>query len=464
MRTVLLFVKSPVRDWVWLFILINALVTIYGSVNPASRWATMAAMVEDHSFAIDRYVGHTCDWARPPSGRYFSNKAPGPVLLGYPIFRLLDSAQTDGISVRADRDLRRASLIDENMHTLSMVLQVIPLAIATLLIISALQMLNVPLPALHLTAVAILFGNTASLFANTFFGHTMSAALVLLTLYTVHRRMPFGIGLFFGLAVLSDYSCLLLSLPLAIALMMTRQFRWRAIWRIATIGIIPALVLAIYHKICFGSPFTLGQKYVNPAFIDVKSEPALWGVFRIHLNTKIISKLLFSPERGLAYTQGWVLACLVLMLVVVWVRNPNQGQRYMLRWLTAFTVPGFILIMWMNSSFGGWHGGSTPGPRYLSAIVPVFALSIPLMYAQLPSYLKQLLFVATAPALLLYVLVQSTKNVLAPETPPLIPYYFESFLKTNAAEHLWGFFLISLGAGWAGYRAHRSITRTELSA
>lgn len=464
MRTLLLFVKSPVRDWVWLFIAVNVFIVIPGSVNPASRWATMVAMIEDHSFAIDRYIPYTCDWAQPPNKHYFSNKAPGPVLLGYPIFRYLDATQTDHLVSRADRDKHRASLIDENMHTLSVFLQVIPLAIAVLLLVGAFQNLGVPLPALHLTAVAILFGNTASLFANTYFGHTMSATLVLLTLYALHRRMPVRIGVLFGLAVLSDYSCLLLALPLVIALAMTRQFRWRVIWRVIAGGTIPALAFAAYHEVCFGSPFTLGQKYVNPAFVDVKSEPALWGVFRIHLNTKIVSKLLFSPERGLAYTQPWVLVCLLLMLIVVWLRSSNWGQRYMLRWLVGFTLPGFVLIMWMNSSFGGWHGGATCGPRYLSAIVPVFALSMPLIYARVPSYLKELLWAATIPALVLFVLVQCTQHVLAPESPLLV-YYFDLFMKVNVGTHFFIVLLIGMGAGWAGYRAARSVAkaRTELS-
>ncbi len=461
MRTVMLFVKSPVRDWAWLFVVINIFVTINGSVNPAARWATLAAMVEDHSFAIDRYIPYTCDWARPPSGHYFSNKAPGPVLLGYPLFKYIDSQQTEGLQTREARDARRGSLVDDNMHTLSIFLQVIPLAIATLLLVGELQKLGVPLAALHLTAVAILFGNTASLFANTYFGHTMSATLVLLTLYAVQRRMPLRIGIFYGLAVLSDYSCLLLSVPLLIALALTRQFRWRAILRVVAGGIAPALTFAAYHKSCFGSPFTLGQKYVNPVFVDVKSEPALWGVFRINPNMKTVSKLLYSPERGLAYTQPWVLVCLLLMLVVVWIRRSDAAQQHMLRWLTAFILPGFVLIMWMNSSFGGWHGGATCGPRYLSAILPVIALSLPLIYVRVPGYLKQLLFVTMVPGLVLYVLVQSTKHVLAPELP-LIEYYFDMLLRPKVAEHLFAVMLILMGAGWATYRAIRSVAEERL--
>ncbi len=451
-----LLVKSPVRDWVWLFIAINACITVYGSVNPASRWATMAAMVEDKSFAIDRYIGQTCDWSKPPNGHYYSNKAPGPMLLGYPIFKIIDGMDAGKWPTRAERDRRRVSSIDKDMHTLSMFTQVIPLAIVTLLLVHELQKMAVPLAALHLSAVALLFGNTASLFAHTYFGHTLPAVLVLFTLYAVQRRMPLTTGLFYGLALLSDYSCLLLSLPLLIALFMTRQLRWRRILRLVAGGIVPALSFALYHQRCFGSPFTLSQKYVNAIFVDLKSEPALWGVLRLHPDLNIVAKLLYSPQRGVAYTQPWVLICFVLMLIVVWFRPPELQQRYTLKWLAGFTIPGFLLILWMNSSFGGWHGGLTCGPRYLSAILPVFALSLPLIYARVPAFFKQLLVVSLVPALVLYALVMSTKNVLAPESP-LLEFYLGNLFKPDVGEHLTILLTILLGAGWAGYRAHQSI-------
>ena len=457
-----LFVKSPVRDWVWLFIAINTLITIQGSVNPAARWATLAAMVEDGSVRIDHYLGYTCDWARTPDGHYYSNKAPGPVVLGYPIFRVLDEIDTGDLPDRAARDTRRAHQLDNNLHTLSIFMQVIPFAIATLLLIGELQKLRVPLAALHLSAIALLFGNTASLFANTYFGHTMSAALVLFTLFAIHRRMPVRIGLFFGLAALCDYACLLLVPPLVIALIMTRQSGWRRIRGVFAGGVVPALFFAMYHKLCFGSPFTLGQKYVNPAFVDVpKNEPALWGVIRFLPNFDSMRKLIFSPERGVAYTQIWVLLCLIIALGVAWMRNADIAQRHALRWLSVFAIIGFISILWLNSSFGGWHGGATCGPRYLSSILPAFAIMLPMLYARITPWLRELLIVSVVPALVLYILVLSCKFVLAPEYP-LLEYYLTMFFRGDPGDRMFRALLMLIGAGWAGYRTHRSIVRARL--
>ena len=454
-----LFVKSPVREWVWLFLAINMLTTTVGSVNPAARWAMMVAMVEEHSFRIDHYYGHTIDWSRAPNGHYYSNKAPGPSLLGYPIFWALDRSDAGALATRADRDFHRSSEKDSVLHTLSMLTQAIPFALVTLLLINELQKMMVPRAALHLTAIGLLFGNTASLFINTYFGHAMAAVFVLSMVLAIHRRNSVLVGLFFGLAVLCDYADMLLIAPLAVALWMTQQIRWRRLVLIAVGGAGPALLFGAYHTICFGNPWTLSTKYVNPEFVDIRQDvPTVWGVLRLLPNTTVMKKLLFYPERGIAYTQPWMLVCILLALVVVWMKNPDLAQRKALRWLSVFSVLGFSIMLWMNSCWGGWHGGATCGPRYLASILPVFALLIPLLYSQLNPWFQQLLFVTLAPALLLFLLVLTCKHVLAPELP-LLEYYLTMTFKGDAGERLLRLFLMLLGGGWAGYRAYRDVIK-----
>lgn len=461
-----LFMKSPVREWVWLFLAINTLFTFYGGANPAARWAMMVSMVEERSVRIDHYFQHTCDWSRTPDGHYYSNKAPGPSLLGYPIFWALDRSDTEKLPKRPDRDFQRIKEQDNNLHILSVLTQALPFAMATLLLINELQKLAVPLAALHLSAVALLFGNTASLFMNTYFGHSMAAMFVLLTVLAIHRRMAFRVGLFFGLAVLCDYADMLLILPLIVALMMTKLLNRRNVAKILGGGAGPALIFAAYHMYCFGGPFTLSTKYVNPEFVDVRPGiPAVWGVLRFFPNPSVMKRLLIFPERGVAYTQAWVLVCLLLALAVVWMRNPNSGQRGTLRWLSAFSILGFSEMLWMNSCWGGWHGGATCGPRYLASILPVFALLIPLLYGRLAPWLQQLLVVSVIPSLLLFLLVFSCKHVLAPESP-LLEYYLTRTFKGDpgAGDRLLNLLLMSLGAGWAGSRAYKNIVQARTEA
>ena len=70
--------------------------------------------------------------------------------------------------MRADRDSHRAREMENTLHALSILTQAIPLAIMVLLLFDKLQKLGVPKAGLHLGAIALLFGNTASLFVNTY--------------------------------------------------------------------------------------------------------------------------------------------------------------------------------------------------------------------------------------------------------------------------------------------------------
>ncbi len=457
-----LFIRSPVRDWAWLFLAINLLFTFYSGANPAARWTMMVAMAEDHSLRIDKYYFHTCDWSRTPDGHYYSNKAPGPSLIGYPLFWLLDRSDTSEIPTRALRDNIRTAVRENNLHTLAVFTQVIPFTLVTLLLIRELQKLGAPLAGLHIAAVALFFGNTASLFMNTYFGHSMAAMFVLFTLLSVHRRWAFRAGLFFGLAVMCDYADILLVLPLAIALAFKGLLRQRKLVAFLAGGAGPGLIFAAYHKICFGSPFTLSTKYVNPEFIDVPTnETAVWGVLRILPKTNILKKLLYSPERGIAYTQLWVLVAIVATLIVVGLRNSNYWERVTLRWVAMFGILSLSVMVWMNACFNGWHGGLTCGPRYLASTLPICALLIALTYSKIPSWVRQLYVVTLIPSLLLYVLVFACKDVLAPESP-LHEFYFNATFAASPGPRLFRMSLIMLGMGWAAYRAYQSVSQSSL--
>src|SRR5581483_9954759 len=66
-------------------------VTQYGGPNAMARTAALRAITEGHTLAIDNYREWTLDWALAPNGHYYSNKAPGPVFLGLPMFALADA-------------------------------------------------------------------------------------------------------------------------------------------------------------------------------------------------------------------------------------------------------------------------------------------------------------------------------------------------------------------------------------
>ena len=90
------------------FLAMNLIFTHDGSVNALARYASLCSLAESGSFVINGYEGLTIDWARTPDGKYFSNKAPGPMFVAYPLYKVMDAIQTRAGKTDEDkRDIRR---------------------------------------------------------------------------------------------------------------------------------------------------------------------------------------------------------------------------------------------------------------------------------------------------------------------------------------------------------------------
>jgi hypothetical protein len=220
-------------------------------------------------------------------------------------------------------------------------------------------------------------------------------------------------------------------------------------------GVLPGALWIWYHVKCFGSPFALPNKFQNPAFVDApKQVPQLWGILRLIPDTKVLNELLVGPARGLLYTQGWVLVAFTAVIVFAVLGLFDTRFRLRDRFLVQsaiFSSVGLVLVLAMNCSFNGWHGGMTPGPRYLSHVFPVFAITAGLLFPRLPAVAKQAMVGFLVLAGALFVLVYSTKNVLAPETN-LFDSYFNDLLGAKGT-HLERALYLTIAFGVVSYRA-----------
>jgi hypothetical protein len=400
---------NPVSHWCALFLVLSITVdNKVNNANPYARYATLQAVAEDHSLAIDAYQNTTCDWARPPDGHYYSNKAPGPTLLAVPFHLPVDAMVVAHAADRKERDARRKEARDAVLSYLAIALQAIPFALLVLWAAQILAKQGASRAAIELAALAMLFGSTASLLMNMFFGHGMAALLTLgLALAMLERRL-FLAGLLFGLDVLTDYGSALF-LPLLVALIAIGKAesiaqRLRRLARFGLGGLGPLVAFVAYHAYCFGGPFTLPNKYQNPVFVE-KGARALWGVIDFVPSWATSNALLFGSGRGLLVTQPWVLVLLPVLALLVWVRRPWSERLPAIRSVVPFALGGFAVLFLMNASFGGWHGGVCPGPRYLSAILPVLGFALGLAYDKLPRPLRLLLWLALLPSLALFILI-----------------------------------------------------------
>ena len=401
---------NPVGHWCVLFVVLAATVELHdNNVNPYSRYALLAAIAEDHTLAIDAYRKDTCDWSQTPDGRYFSNKAPGAAFLALPFYLPVDALVVAHAQDRAWRDLRRLQARNAVLDYLSIGLQAVPFALLVMVAAAMLAARGVSRPALELAALAMLFGNTASLLMNTFYGHGVAVVLTLGMAFALHRRRLFWAGLLLGLNVLTDYgSALFLPIALAYALWpgvadgSTRRAR---LVRLGLGGVVPFLVFVGYHKLCFGGPFTLANKYMNPVFVEA-GRRALWGVIDFFPNPRAGYELVFGAKRGLLVTQPWVLLLTLLLPWYLWRRRHlAEPRRALARTLVPLAFVGLLLLFLMNASFGGWHGGVCPGPRYLSAILPVVGLALGLMYDAFPRPVRVVLWLAVLPSLAIFAVI-----------------------------------------------------------
>jgi hypothetical protein len=403
---------NPALPWGVLFIAVCVTVTQYGSTNAQSRYAALRAITERHVLYIDDYLEWTLDWAKAPNGHFYSNKAPGAVFLGLPIFALTDVLARVYDAPRLDD--RRRLPYPRYVQQLAEILwlQIVPFFALVLWICRRLQQEEADRSAVHFFALAALFGNTAAIYMNSNFGHGVASMLFLgAVFFWYERRYPLT-GVFLGFSLLSDYG-VVFTLPF---------FLIATLWRERTIvgaveigaGAIPAAALWIwFHSTAFGSPFVTANQFTNPAQAsDYSPIPSV----------AYVSRLLFSPSRGLLFTQPWVFAVFALPFLPA-VRGA--------RGLSILAVGSLTGLLWMNGGFSGWHGGWCVGPRYLSVVFPAMAFVLALVWRHLGGRAHAGMWILLGVALAFRLLVFPFSNV-APEVN-LWTYHLSKFAGEHSA-------------------------------
>lgn len=415
--------ENPLFPWVTLFLLLALMVTQYGGPNAMSRVAAMRAITEGRTLNIDNYRDWTIDWAKAPNGHYYSNKAPGAALLGLPIFAITDffSLSLAHLNHKID-EKGRAPQPGYFPHVIVMLfLQLVPFGLLVLSIGRWMHSKGISNGAVTFFALASLFGNTAVFYMNSNFGHGISAILFLAAFFNWYRGNYLLTGIFLAWCLLSDYG-VAFALPFFLGATLWREWNYRPLTRIAFGAAPGAIVWIAYHIACFGSPFATANQFTNPEQIMTLDHTGLhlWGEYSPLPSFEILGKLLLGPSRGLLFTQPWTLAVFALPFF----------QRGPLTKGTIAVAAGSLLgLLWMNAGFGGWHGGWSMGPRYLSVAFPAIALAIGLAWRGFPSWMKAVLWIGLGVSLAFRLLVFPFPN-MAPDTN-LWTYHWELALSPD---------------------------------
>jgi len=394
-----------------------------------ARFATLRAMTDEHTFRIDHYFDWTEDWARTPDGHYYSNKAPGPTLIAFPLFWVIDKSLYSIQEKHPDEQGRRQAPRGIHKVAISTIFQLLPFLIFSLLALSAAYPQGVSAPAYFLGLLAILFGNTAAVLMNSYMGNPFAGMAMMGVAYFFLRRQLGWMSFCFGWVVLSDYMEAALVIPFAFLLW--PEIRERGFLKVAKSvaggALIPAVLWCWYHTVCFGSPLSLPFKYDVQALAGkVDDVGGLWGKISFLPKPQWLWELLFGSSRGVLFTQPWLFICLVLAPLCL---KPTDTRLRRLFW---FTASSFVILLWLNAGFPGWHGGGSPGPRYLCAALPVFGLFVPCLFARGPRSFRALLALSVFSSLVLRALVYATWILPPPE--PIWNYY----LRAIASPKEWG--------------------------
>lgn len=410
---------SPIKIWVLVFIVIMVLLPQSGGGNESARLATMAALTREGSFSIDQYRW-TQDWAvSPVNGRLYANKPPGPAIIGAPVYWLLDQLITEHDTDRALELYKDRELYG---HVISLLTQALPYALLTLLVAHWLQTQGILRSAILFGTLGMLFGTTAAFFMGSYFGHGMAALFILAATLCLLRRQYSACGWLLGWAALCDYGAALLTLSFILGIIV--QEKRQALLPLARIGVgalFPALIWSLYHWTIFGHPFHIASRFSNPAFITSTAQYHVWGLFSASFNGDTLLALLIGTQRGLLVTQPWILLTLFLALELLVIERIHHKNLLV---LFVLAVSGLGTLLLFNSSFNGWNGGWTPGPRYLSSVLPLFGIMASLIYSRVPPFLRVTLWLSLLVSLVLYIFAYAT-TILAPPVP-IWPFYWNT--------------------------------------
>ncbi len=426
--------------------------------NQNSRLNMVVAVVDDGTFQIDRNVSNTVDYAKI-DGHYYSDKAPGAAWMGIPIYAglrlLLDLPVLSRLTERlANSEAFKATLREEGSGVrtdkvrfaiaqivLSMVTNALPTAMTVAMIFLLLGRWGggAFAPASVRAAVALSYGllTPAFAYANAFYGHQLSAALLFGAFFWLQMRgaaqlsavAALGVGMLLGYSVVTEFPAVLVAAALWVyaAWLLLRAKRPLLLAPMTAGVLLCAVALMIYNNALFGGPFKLGygnselwEKQHGAGFMSLTMPhfDAMWGIT-------------FGAFRGLLMLSP-VLALAVPGIVAWWRGGGHRAELALVGWASAS-------MFLFNASSIMWWGGFAIGPRYVLPGLPFLALALAFVWRRPQARWVKALSLALA----LWSLIATWGLTLADQAfppdnlfNPLVEYALPNWIAGNIARNL----------------------------
>jgi hypothetical protein len=375
-----------------------------GGWNQNSRFDLLRAILDQHTLRIDAYHSNTEDKALF-NGRFYSDKAPGQVLLALPLVAISRPALR-AIGV----DPHSANGLIAQSYVATLFSSSLPMALAACTLYWLASSVGFPRGAAF-AAVSLGVATPLWAYSTLLLGRTLAGACLLfsfaaaVSLHTTRtREVAWGlaVGLAAGWATVTEYPAAPAAAVLAL-FALTQVWprgpaaRWRTVLGITLGASFCVLVLMAYQYAAFGSPFQLGYSHYESGAFPWMHRGFLGLTYPKPL---ILFKLLFGGHLGL------FLLAPVLLAAPFGLRQLAQNEYMRPIAIAAAAIP---LYYWLfNGSFSGWHGGNSYGPRYMLAGIPALCVGLAPVYAGATKRLRWLLLSLTGVGIALTLMAEAT--------------------------------------------------------
>jgi hypothetical protein len=333
--------------------------------NTWSRLYLALAIAEDGRFAIDAQVarhGRVEDLAIR-DGHWYSDKAPGVAFLIAPLAFALRPVLPP---------------LADDPTALPIALRLLGVSLPVVLFWLATAALWKELAGSARRGLAVIvvgaLGTPFFVYATTLFPHALAGLLAFAGFALVRSASRLGererggvrlrvaaAGLAIGAAFASDYVVLLAVPVLALYAVLCRpDGRAERALALAVGALAPALLLGVYHHVCFGSPFSIGSHHLaDPAYRDAYARGWLGVQWP---DPRALLELTLLPRRGLFFY-----APVLLLAPLGWARAWRRPAE---RPETIAAIATVAAILLFSITTVDWSGGWSFGPRYLVPAIP----------------------------------------------------------------------------------------------
>lgn len=356
--------------------------------NENSRVYQVRSVVELGKLSVDEQVaayGGVNDLATK-DGKLYTGKAPATTFLGVPVYAALRAV---------NKGLHRPPLTPfQLLYALRLTTAILPTLLFLVLFRRFLRRVTASGTVANALTVILGLGTILLSYAILFVNHSTSAASAFGALMAadaaVRSNRRFGslgwlvlAGFLAGFCVPLDYSLA----PVAAMLMGFAVWRvgwsWRAVVAVGSGVAVPAAMTAVYHQLCWGSPFRVSMSYLANTQFAANAKQGTFGL--VGPTAASVWGLLFSATKGLLFFSP--VLCLGLVAVVAAAAVSRRSKD---------AVLSFAVVLWMlvyGTSLINWDAGWTVGPRYVTVIVPFVVYALALLWVELGDAARRALLV-----------------------------------------------------------------------